>query len=326
MIVDAFIFNNETDILRARLNYLEKYIDYFVIVESNNTFTGKSKKLILKEFLEKNFCHLQEKILIFENKTKIFTKNDLLIKKKDIFKKNSPSLKAILNIYNDTKINKGIALNETFQRELLKLAINKFIKNKNAIIVISDVDEIPNKNFLENLKNLKNDEIYYADMKQFIYSTSFRLMEKWIGSVALRKNLLDKFSIYYFRFMIKHEKKYLIPFKIIINSGWHLTSFGSISMIKDKISSWGHWELNTFINKKFLYYRIKRCFDIFGRNKKIIYLKNNEYLPQKISSIFTNKKYIKDFIEPNLLDFLFNSMLVYFDKFCTLIKIVSKRK
>lgn len=326
MIIDSFIFNNEIDILKARLTYLDEYIDYFVIVESNNTFTGKPKKLILKKFIEKNFSHLKQKILIYENKAKILTCNDLLNKKRNTFKKNSPSLKAILNIYNQTKYRKEIALNETFQRELLNKAINRFIKNDEAIIIISDVDEIPNIKFLENLKNLKKNEIYYADMKQFIYSTRFLLIEKWIGSVALRKNLINKFSIYYLRFMIKHENKYLIPYKIIFSSGWHLTSFGSILMIRDKLSSWGHWELNTYINNKFLFYRIKRCFDIFGRKKKIIYLKNEKYLPNKINSIFTDEKYIKDFIEPNLIDFLFNRVLIYFDKFCSLIRIVSRRK
>ena len=56
-------------------------------------------------------------------------------------------------------------------------------------------------------------------------------------------------------------------------------------MIKEK-SSWGHWELNTFLNKRFLLYRIKRCFDIFGRNKKILYIDKNFDLPKSINKIF----------------------------------------
>ena len=45
MIVDTFIFNNEKDILKARLNYLNNHVDYFVIVESYNTFPGINKNL-----------------------------------------------------------------------------------------------------------------------------------------------------------------------------------------------------------------------------------------------------------------------------------------
>ena len=48
MIVDAFIFNNEKDILKARLNYLNNHVDYFLIVESNSTFTGITKKRSLR--------------------------------------------------------------------------------------------------------------------------------------------------------------------------------------------------------------------------------------------------------------------------------------
>ncbi len=324
MIIDAFIFNNETDILEARLAYLNKYIDYFVIVESNNTFTGKSKELILKKFIEKNFRNLEKKIFIYENESKILNKKDLMYKCQKILKKNSPSIKAVLEMHNKAKFKKDIAINETYQREIINVAINKFIKNKNPIIIVSDVDEIPSISFLKELNTLKEDQLYYADMKQFIYSPSFRLMDKWIGSVAFRKSLLNKFSIYYLRFMIKHEKTFLIKYRIIPNSGWHLTSFGSIKMIKEKISSWGHWELNTFINNKFLSYRIKRCFDIFGRDKRILFQNKNNNMPRSISKIFSNKKYIKEFIKPNLLDYIFNRTIIFLDKFMKMIGLLFK--
>ena len=40
-IYDTFIFSNELDLLDLRLNTLNDYIDKFVIVESNITFSGK---------------------------------------------------------------------------------------------------------------------------------------------------------------------------------------------------------------------------------------------------------------------------------------------
>ena len=325
MIIDAFIFNNETDILEARLNYLNTHVDYFVIVESNNTFTGINKKLILKDFIEKKFKHLKSKILIFENKIKISCEADLLFANKKILKENSPSLNRVLKMGEQAISKKEIALNETFQRELINIAINQFIKNKNAIIIVSDVDEIPKINFLKKLNSLKEDQVYYADMKQFVYSTNFQLMEKWIGCVGFRKSLINKYSIYYFRFMLKHENKYLIPYKIIRNAGWHLTSFGSIEMIRGKLSSWGHWELNTIVNRIFLSYRIKRCFDIFGRNKKILYLSKKTDLPISISKIFSNKKYSKKFIQPNFFDLIFNRILINIDKAFKLISLILKR-
>jgi beta-1,4-mannosyl-glycoprotein beta-1,4-N-acetylglucosaminyltransferase len=45
-IIDCFIFYNELELLTYRLNLLNNIVDYFVIVESTHTFTGKEKKTI----------------------------------------------------------------------------------------------------------------------------------------------------------------------------------------------------------------------------------------------------------------------------------------
>ena len=44
-IYDCFMFNNEIDLLNIRLNILNEYVDYFVIVESAETHSGLKKKL-----------------------------------------------------------------------------------------------------------------------------------------------------------------------------------------------------------------------------------------------------------------------------------------
>ena len=48
-IYDAFIFSNELDLLDLRLNTLNDYVDKFVIIESNITFSGKPKSLYFLE-------------------------------------------------------------------------------------------------------------------------------------------------------------------------------------------------------------------------------------------------------------------------------------
>ena len=99
MIVDAFIFNNEFDILKARIDYLKDVVDYFVIVESNTTFTGNRKKL-LSLF---KFLGVRKK----DNKT--------LIK---IFKKP-------INV----KIPKDFSLNKVQKKEFEKYCKTEMIKN-----------------------------------------------------------------------------------------------------------------------------------------------------------------------------------------------------
>lgn len=44
-VYDCFIFNNELDLLEARLNILKDSVDFFVLVESNTTFSGNMKPM-----------------------------------------------------------------------------------------------------------------------------------------------------------------------------------------------------------------------------------------------------------------------------------------
>ncbi|GAO18825.1 hypothetical protein UVI_02029940 [Ustilaginoidea virens] len=48
-IYDLFLINTETDWLEVRLGTMYDQVDYFVVVESNRTFTGKDKPLIVKD-------------------------------------------------------------------------------------------------------------------------------------------------------------------------------------------------------------------------------------------------------------------------------------
>lgn len=49
MIYDCFSFFNELDILEIRLNILNEYVDFFVLGESEQTFSNKKKSLIYEE-------------------------------------------------------------------------------------------------------------------------------------------------------------------------------------------------------------------------------------------------------------------------------------
>ena len=43
MLIDAFTYFNEKELVELRLKYLDPIVDYFIIIESNITFTGKKK-------------------------------------------------------------------------------------------------------------------------------------------------------------------------------------------------------------------------------------------------------------------------------------------
>lgn len=52
-IFDTFTFYNELDLLELRMNILDDSVNYFVINESNITFTGKKKPLYYFENRER---------------------------------------------------------------------------------------------------------------------------------------------------------------------------------------------------------------------------------------------------------------------------------
>ena len=67
-IFDCFMFYDEKVLLEIRLNILNKYVDYFVIVESKNFHNGQKRSL---QFNIKDFPKFKDKIIyvIHENKS-----------------------------------------------------------------------------------------------------------------------------------------------------------------------------------------------------------------------------------------------------------------
>jgi beta-1,4-mannosyl-glycoprotein beta-1,4-N-acetylglucosaminyltransferase len=47
--IDCVLFNDEIELLKARILYLSNYVDSFVVIEANQTFSGKRKSLIAKD-------------------------------------------------------------------------------------------------------------------------------------------------------------------------------------------------------------------------------------------------------------------------------------
>ncbi len=169
------MYFDEQIVLEVRLNTLNKYVDYFVIVESNFTHSGESRSL---NFDINKFRKFKDKIiyLIYDQKPsdiEIINKND---------HKNDKARKYIMNAIK----------RENGQRDYLQNGLND-AKNDD-IILISDVDEIPN---LENIdfRNFKNKIIQF---KQDMFYYKFNLFLPkliWTGTKGCRKKKLSKPSM-----------------------------------------------------------------------------------------------------------------------------------
>ena len=163
-IYDCFLYFDEELLLDVRLNILDKFIDKFVIVESKYSHRGEQRK---PTFDIKKFQKFKNKIeyILLENNPK----NLYEIKDTDSRK--------------DEKIILNGNLREFYQRNSLALGYKN--ADKDDLIIISDVDEIP---FLENLNfyEIKNQPVFF---NQIFCCYKFNLYSKmkWYGSRMIRK-------------------------------------------------------------------------------------------------------------------------------------------
>ena len=235
-IFDCIQFFNEENILDLRLNILNEFVDFFVVVESTTDHQGREKKL---NFDIKKFKKFEKKIIY------IVVEDTANIIKKSHVGQNS--------------------LVERYQRN----SILKGLKNcnDNDLVIISDVDEIPDLNKL-NLFDKKN----YAVFLQKKYDYKLNLLNTtegdWYGSKAcLKKNLISpqwlrdlKFKKYPFWRVDKTRN-----LQIIKDGGWHFSYLQNPENILKKIKSFSHGERNIpeFANTKNIEEKIKMQKNIF---------------------------------------------------------------
>ena len=228
-IFDCFMYFDEEVVLDVRLNTLDQFVDYFVIVESNFTHRGDKRQL---KFNHENFKKFKDKIIYLiydETSNNIETVND-----KDGEAVNSG--KYILNA----------ALRENGQRNYIQSGLKK--ADDDDIILISDVDEIPN--LLKINFNQFNQKIILFKQDMFYYKFNLCIPNlKWTGTKACKKkdlinpqwlrNIKDR-KYPFFRIDTYFSDTKYISIKIIENGGWHFSNIKNAEQIKYKLKSYLH--------------------------------------------------------------------------------------
>ena len=62
MLVDAFLYFNEKELVELRIKYLNDLVDYFVVVEADVTHQGKKKDWNFPDFMNKELKRFSHKI------------------------------------------------------------------------------------------------------------------------------------------------------------------------------------------------------------------------------------------------------------------------
>jgi beta-1,4-mannosyl-glycoprotein beta-1,4-N-acetylglucosaminyltransferase len=289
-IYDCFMYFDEDLLLDLRLNVLNKYVSKFVITEATYTHNGSKKEL---KFDMNNFKKFKDKIeyIVVDS----LPPNILQINSDDSLEEKEQ--KIILNGY----------ARDNHQRNSLMDGIVE--AKDNDIIIVSDLDEIPNlANF--NFKNINNKIIQFKQ-KMFYYKLNLCYPEfDWFGSKACKKK--DLISPQWLRNikskkysklrldLIFNNKKYNDVF-FVLDGGWHFTCIRTPEDLEYKLLNFAHHyefeqsgldvkELKKLISEKKIMYDHKLDQESSekwgGKSKleKISISKLPEYISQNIST------------------------------------------
>ena len=264
MVIDCIPFFNELDILKLRLHILDPLVDRFVIEEATHTFSG----------LPKDLC--------FEKNREMF--EEFLPKITYLVVDNSP---------------KEISTHERdkFQKNALAKALTD--ASDEDVLILSDVDEIPNPAVLQELvKRFDPDKIYHLAQRNFYcylnmeevsgnllsITGEFPGVERrmWLGTKVFAKKNIPESGIIDLREISPEDPRSVR----VADGGWHFGYMGSCHetdvsrRVGTKVVAAAHQEYNTEDVLAEVKDRLILGEDIFGRNAVFQWAVVDESYPQ----------------------------------------------
>ena len=257
-IFDCFMFCDEDLLLDLRLNILDQHVDFFVIVESKYFHNGKERQL---KFDIKKYKQFENKIIYIVHKNepagihKVNKEDDEGIK----------SYKLITNAH----------LRENDQRNHISQGLNN--ATDNDLILISDVDEIPNFESI-NLEKIKNQLIFFEQslfyyklnryLPNFIWYGTKGCKKKYLKSPQWLRNIKSKKFLFWRLDTLFSDTKYINKY-FINDGGWHFSNLKNAEDIELKLKSYLHhrdYEVEELGAKKIneLIKNNQTIYDMFG--------------------------------------------------------------
>tara|TARA_Y100001958_G_C21211519_1_gene537216 strand:- start:960 stop:1772 length:813 start_codon:yes stop_codon:yes gene_type:complete len=267
-IFDCFSYLDEDLLLNLRLNILNDYVDYFVIIEGNKTWQNNSKEF---KFDINKFKEFQNKIIY--------------IQVKDLPDGEDPYLR------------------ENFQRNCILRGIEA--AKEDDLILISDLDEIPNPKKL-NVFNIK-DRYAAFKQKHFYYKLNLQSEKNpfWIGTrICLKKYLKSPQWLRELKFK-KRPFWRIDKFRlnnIIDDGGWHFCNLKKpedlLYKYKNLCETNDPYHFKERINEKYLNLeqikeQILKNKDIIGRDDTFKKVNIDENYPEFVTN---NIEMLKEWI------------------------------
>ena len=252
MVYDCIPFFNELDILNLRLHIMDPLVDKFIIEEATVTFSGEPKEL----------C---------------FEKN------KELFREFLPKIEYI--VVDNSPVDTTTHLRDKFQKNALEKGLVN--ATDEDVIILSDVDEIPNPKVLkEIIENFDPDKIYHLAQRMFYcylnmeeisgnllsITGEFPGVERrlWLGTKVFSRRSIPADGIIQLR-----EASTTAPEAVrVADGGWHFGYMGSrqesdvSKRIGTKVVAAAHQEYNNQDTLAEAKDRLILGQDMFGRDAR----------------------------------------------------------
>lgn len=246
IIIDTFLYFQESLMLSIRLFRMNEFVDYFLIITSNTTFTNLPLKISFNPF-ESYIEKYKKKILFYNISYPSYCKTTWC--------------------------------RENFQRNSISAAIKSLNPTNESIILISDLDEIPTSEAMKYIINNPPKELYVLSGYLYYYNYRNRNKISWSGVIVIKSSTCKK-NIQFYR---DNRNSLLKTHSIPVNPSLTHCSFcyRNISSIQKKLQSFSHTEYNKppYTNTTHIIDCIKSHVSIFDKSKFILVDYNNKLLP-----------------------------------------------
>lgn len=214
-VFDCFTFFNELDLLEFRLKFLDPYVDYFVIAESNLTHAGQEKPYHF-ETAKKRYKSWEHKIIYIPVKQ---STHGLVFESQNQYNPASAAWRL-----------------ENEQRNALLQAAGHM--NEDDLVIMGDLDEIPSPAAIQKAKTAgKPLALSLLFHYYFLNCQNSGNSRWWKGTIATDVRQFQAITPQGLR--DKRDEYPSLP-----HAGWHFSFLGGVEKIKQKLQAFAHTEFD----------------------------------------------------------------------------------
>lgn len=237
-IFDLMMVNDELEWLEIRMGQMSPYVDYFVVMEAEISFTDQKKPLHVKNNMDR-FAKYKDKIIRHTLKTEG-------VEFKSTWER------------------------ETYSRNAMVKQVLPFLEGAKKpeaddVIIIADVDELLRPETLSTMRNCEIPDALTLNSRMYYYSFQWlnRINGEWPHPQAMLWKGPDETR------EADHLRSAAGSWDKIFNAGWHCSyCFGNLKDMINKVQSFSHSEFNKpeFKDPKKILDRVRFGMDFFDRD------------------------------------------------------------